>query len=174
MNDNTIQITVDNQVVTLDVEFDCTINDLDEDMENVASTIAWYGSILAAAIEARDLADAEYRHWRAAYIEDQLAKNPKMAEWKTKAAMESNRRFLDHKRKIAAAQRLVVRLEKAFTALEHKSHNLRARGASARAEFAATGMHTRESPRGDDDRLSEEEKVRLARESMKRGKKDRR
>lgn len=177
MESNVVQVTVDGQSVTLDVDRDTAIVDIDGDMQEIASRIAWYGAVLAAAIESRDLADAEYRHWRAAFTEDRLAKEPKSAEWKTKAAMESNRRFLDHKRRIAECQRLVVRLEKAIVALEHKSHNLRSMGATARAEFSATDMHTRErppAPRREENGVSEGERVRLAREAMRRGKKDRR
>lgn len=50
------------------------------------------------------VADAEYRQWRAKCVDEMLSTDPKMPEWKVKAAIEGSSQFVTHKQLIAKSQ----------------------------------------------------------------------
>jgi hypothetical protein len=157
---NVIEIIVDGVVIEVDVDEDTAITDIDEDMGQIASLLGWYGNLVAAAKEHADHLDANYRAWRGRRVTSILAKEPKLAEYKVIARINAERDFLTHKRGQAAADRLIVRLERAWSALDRKASILQSKGALYRSELRATGMTTREettersrgAPRSADDR----------------------
>jgi len=121
-------------------------HDVDTQMDQVAAQIAWTGGLWGEAKKAKLIADAEYRAWRAATTRAVLDEAPKLAEWKVKAAIEADPGFMTHKRAIAEAERIELLMMNVVAGFKHKSELLRSRGAALRAEIAATGMHTKESP----------------------------
>ncbi len=150
MPDNMITLEVDGSSITVDIEGDTSITDISEDMTNVASTLAWYGSLWAAAREALAEVEDEYRAWRAEETEKLLEDDLKQAEWKVKNAIDSMKEFADYKASIRKAQRLVDRLTVALEALRTKADMLRSKGANARAELDSTSMKTKEELEEDD------------------------
>jgi hypothetical protein len=170
MSENTITLTVDGQNVELDIGQDTAINveDLSGEMERIAALIAWYGRVLAAAIRSRDIADDDYRHWRAVFARDHVASNPKDAEHKVKSAIESDRKFITYKRIIRDRGETALRLQKAVDALEIKAEILRSIGANLREEFRATGLTTPTKETADERRERRAEAAREARKDANR------
>ena len=140
-----IKVTIGAQVVELDVAADTSITDLSQDMLEISGKIAWYGRVYAAAKYAADGADDAYRQWRANDIQNQLARDPKKAEWKCKASYEAcpNGMMAIVSRK--AAHRLVSEIDAALTALKVKADMLRSQGAMARSELSNIGMTTKDN-----------------------------
>lgn len=141
---NVIVVTVDGVAIEVDVDEDTAIVDLDGDMDRIASLLGWYGNLVAAAKEHADSLDTNYRAWRGRRVTSILASEVKLAEYKVNARINAERDFLTHKRGIAAAVRVVVRLERAWSALDRKASILQSKGALYRSELQATGMTTRE------------------------------
>jgi len=50
------------------------------------------------------VADAEYRQWRAKVINNLLTQDPKLSEWKIKALIEQDDKFVEFKQFIAKSQ----------------------------------------------------------------------
>jgi len=168
---NVITIPVDGQETTLDVESDTSINDLTEDMDVIAPTIAWYGRVLAAARRAAERTDDEAKIWKAKFNDNLLSTDGKVAEWKAKAQMESHPQFARLREDCRAAWELVNRLDTALQALLIKADMLRSRGAWERAEMSATGMTTRE-PSPTHRSPSREAKVEAAKKAMRTRRKE--
>lgn len=141
---NVLELTIDGNLVTLDVQADTSMSeDLTDDMDRIAPLIAWYGRCLAAAEHRASSLDTNYRVWRATVASTALSRDPKLAEHKIKVMTESAPHFLAHKQKIEEAEEAVTRLQNAVAALRVKADILRSRGAIARAEFGATGMYAK-------------------------------
>jgi hypothetical protein len=166
MSENTITLKVDGVDVTLDIGADTAIDveNVSGVMERIAALIAWYGRVLAAAVRSRDIADDDYRHWRAVFARDHVANNPKDAEHKVKSAIESDRKFIAYKRAIRDRGEIALRLQKAVDALEIKAEILRSIGANLREEFRATGLNTPTKETVDERR---ERRAQAAREARK-------
>jgi hypothetical protein len=126
---------------------DLIITDITEGMSRVAASIGWWGDVAASAEEELTQADAHYRAWRAGEVKRQLALDPKMAEWKVKAEVESHPNFLKFKHAIASAEGNLARARQMVNAFEAKSRVLQSRGAIARSELDATGMTTPAKPK---------------------------
>jgi len=141
MGRNTIEVSIDGADVVLDVDYDTSITDLDTDMDQVASKIAWYGRVLAAAEESALRVDTLYRQWRAVMTNNALGKG-NLSEFKIKAVIEADPKFVLFKNQIGSSEALVTRLQKALIALQVKANILPSRGAKARDELRATGMST--------------------------------
>jgi hypothetical protein len=141
------------KVMGIEVEMDATddgdliINDITEGMSRVASSIGWWGDVSASAEEELTQADAHYRAWRANEVKRQLAIDPKMAEWKVKAEVESHPNFLKFKHAIASAEGNLARARQMVNAFEAKSRTLQSRGAMERSALDATGMSTPTKPK---------------------------
>ena len=148
--DNIIEIKVDGQMIEVDVDADLTITDISEGMDRVSSLLGWYGNLLSAAREQADNLDANYRAWRGRRVNSILVSEQKLAEYKVNARINADKDFLAHKRGMAAAHRTVVRLDRAWSALDRMASILQSKGALKRSELRATGMHTRD--RDPDDR----------------------
>lgn len=138
-----ITFKLNGEDVTLDVGVDTAAGDIDQDMETIASKIAWYGECLAAAEASATIADTNYRTWRATTSRNTAARQPQAPEHKLKAAVEADPAFGQHKERIAHAEALVTKLKYAVIALQVKAQILPSRGAKARDELRATGMSTR-------------------------------
>lgn len=132
---NTITVTMGKERLTLNVEADCDSGDLNEDMESIAGTIAWYTQVLAAARKHCDLVEAGYRAWQAKQLKEYIDDDPKVAEWKAKSALNQEPAFMEWKAKQADAWELVNRLDGAVRALTIKADMLRSRGAMIRTEI---------------------------------------
>ena len=140
----TIDIIIDGKKQHFDFAQDLAIGpDLNEDMDRVAPMIGWTGEIWGEAKAAVIIVDAEYRQWRATQVKALLDADPKMSEWKAKAAVEASAGFMKHKEAIAATQRNEVLMATVVAGFKHKSEQLRSRGAQLRAELESTGMTTR-------------------------------
>lgn len=142
--ENRVKVRVDGEVVELDITAETAIvrEQLDEDMDRIASRIAWYGRLLSVLVAHRDSCDDRYRHWRATKAQDVLSRDAKVAEWRVKMSIEADPQFPSHREAIRKANELVIRIEKAIDALEIKAGLLRSIGARERAELESTGMST--------------------------------
>jgi len=78
--------------------------DLDRELDRGSALVAKYGRLLSRAQNKEAQCLAEYRHWRARQTETILQADPKLAEWKVKAKVESLPQFLQHKEDIASAE----------------------------------------------------------------------
>jgi len=107
--------------------------DLDDEMVHAPGQVAYWGSALAEAQFDAARVDSEYRSWRAQQTEAILDAEPKLAEWKVKARMESYPEFLAHKKKIAETDRAVRELWAVYEAFLRKVDMLRSKGARERA-----------------------------------------
>jgi hypothetical protein len=122
----TITLVVDGEDQTIDLDEVMVIVDPDEDRRKVAADIAWWGELWARAVEAAEIADAEYRHWSGASMNAAVSTDGKApAEWKVKATVEGSDEFLTMKKRIAAACGNVTRTKAVFEAYCHKAELLR-------------------------------------------------
>ena len=120
--------------------------DINTDMDQSASKIAWAGSVHGLLHEANDVLDAEYRAWRADQGEKLLTMNEKLSEYKIKQLIESAPDFVTYKKKRAEMKRKLWSMNAISNALGSYADTLRSRGANRRAEFKAIGMTTPEEP----------------------------
>ena len=79
-------------------------DDLDERRSLIAADIGTVGGLMAEVDEEIELADAEYRAWRARMINVALNEDGKFAEWKTKSIVEALPEFIEHKKAIGALE----------------------------------------------------------------------
>ena len=77
----------------------------DTNISKSASDIAFWGEVQAAMKEYLNLIQGEYRNWMAKSIVKILETEPKLAEWKAKARVESVPGFIKYKKAIAEAQK---------------------------------------------------------------------
>lgn len=134
------------------VEFDTRthfpiLSDLTVEMGGVASAMAWWASVWAAASAEQIEADSFYRAWRAKKAEEFRAADPKLSEEKVKNKIEAHEDFIKFKKALALAEDNVVLAKGCFAALEKKANLLQSLGANARSELKATGMTTPEEPK---------------------------
>jgi hypothetical protein len=141
------RINVGGHELVCHVDAELDIGDVTEGMTKVASQMGFWASVWASAAEQQMDVDAHYRAWRATRTRELLSEDPKLAEWKLKAELESDPNFLKYKRAIAHAERAVILARGMFEAAEGKSRVLQSRGAMMRDEMHATGMSTPTSPR---------------------------
>lgn len=142
MTENEITLVVDGKEVTVDVENATSITDISEDMTTVASVLAWFGALWAAARENHQEAEDTYRAWRADATIRAIESDPKAAEWKVKQMVDASSAFASHKRSLRGHQRTVDRLGTALEAIRVKADMLRSKGANMRAELDSTNMKT--------------------------------
>jgi len=147
MNFGKRTITVQGQQVELDTNVDLPITNIDRDMDRLASQMAWWASVWAAAERETIQADAHYRSWRAKAWKAVANAKPKPPEHAIKASVEADPKFLQYKEAIAAAAENVTLAKGVFQALDKKGNQLQSRGARVRAEIGAQGIHTPEEPK---------------------------
>jgi hypothetical protein len=139
--------------------------DLSGDMGDVASAMAWWGSVWAAAAGEQIATDTFYRAWRARTSDALWADDPKLSLDKVKNKVEAHPDFSKLKAAMALAEENVTLAKCAFQALEKKGNMLQSLGANSRSELRATGMSTpiepkpslRIEPKSAKDRLFTEE-----------------
>jgi len=142
------KIKVQGQEVELDVKDGLPIANLDQDMDRVASQMAWWGSVLAAAEREQVQCDSHYRNWRGkAWLAASEAKTKAPPEHVIKATVESKPDFLKYKEAIATAAENVALARAVFEAYSKKANVLQSRGARQRSELGAQGMTTPEKPK---------------------------
>lgn len=142
-------IKVQGTDVELDTVGDLPIADLSTDMDQVASKMAWWASVWSAAESEKIKVDALYRSWRGRKTAEILERNEKEAEWKVRAAIEADPKFMELKSAIAVTEENATLAKGVFEAFSKKGNMLQSRGAMARGELAATGMTTPDSaPKG--------------------------
>lgn len=122
-------------------------HDISTEMDQVASQLAYWGSVHAAAEAEKIKVESWYRRFRAEIADSMLAADPKVAEWKVKASIEKHDAFIKHKEAIAMAENNVVLCGAMFRAFERKSNQLQSRGAAMRSEIGAQGQATRTQPK---------------------------
>lgn len=107
----------------------------DTDVSKSASDIAYWGEVVAALKKLLNLLLAEYRNWRAKAVVKILETDPKLAEWKCKANIESTSGFMKYKKATAEAQEQYDRASGIFEAMVTKASSkqslLKVRGAQA-------------------------------------------
>lgn len=143
MLDGKIKVSIGKEKIEIDTREVCLITDVSTGMDEVAAQIAWYGELLGAAEAEKVRADSAYRRWRGKVSKDALKKDPKVAEWKVKAEIESSETFSQYKEAIAQTECQVNALRNLVLALKEKSPNLRSKGARLRAEYDSTDMSTK-------------------------------
>lgn len=140
------EFIVDGKPVVVDMDRDFEIDDLDDGMRKIASWIAYFGSVFAAAKHEDKMVTAFYRSWKAKRVAEALLDDPKMAQWKIVASIEASDKFLEYKGKQAEAARNVEALHWIVEAYRAKASLLQSLGAMNRAAFEATDMSTKEHP----------------------------
>jgi hypothetical protein len=99
--------------------------DINEELRNVdeiPNRIGYWGSILSLAIAEKMKADVYYRQWRAISVNGILNGQPKLAEWKVKAIIESSTDFVEYKDRISSATYNVTFVKSMLEALVEKLH----------------------------------------------------
>lgn len=171
---NTVEIKIDGETISAPVITHLTIEEIGLDMDVVAAQMGYWGNVLAAAEEEVEAAQAAYRSWRANIGMAILEENSKMAEWKVKQEAEASPQFLEHKSKIAKANRAANVCDKIFQAFAKKANVLQSRGANERTVLQKTGISTKGDPdTSGRNRTSDEERdarAQRVKDKMKRGK----
>lgn len=156
--------------VVLDTRAALSIGDINEDMTRVSAEVGFWITVAASAREEAIQADSFYRQWRARKVKELLRLDPKMAEWKVKAEVEADPKFLELKNAIAKAEAQDVLAAGIVDAFDGKRASLQSRGAMMREGLAATGVTTPKEPRPkrarvvDEDEASDEDSPRVVRD----------
>ena len=140
-------ITVWGEEIALPVKDGLPIADISSDMDQVASQMGYWASVWAAAEREAEEVDAHYRRWRAQRTAQALEEDPKLAEWKVKALVESDPKFIQLKTAAAKCQEAIVAARGAVDSFDKKANALQSKGAMMRKELDATGMTTPVEPR---------------------------
>ncbi len=141
------KITVNGTEIEFDTRTHFPVGDISDDMRDVASAMAWWGSVWAAAEAERIVADSFYRAWRARLSEKLLSDDPKLSVEKLKNKVEAHPEFMKCKQALALAEENVTLSKAAFNSLEKKGNMLQSLGAVHREERRTSGMATPEKPR---------------------------
>ena len=138
-----IEIKVDGNPVTANVDEMLEIGDVSTDMDKVAAQMAYWGAVWGAAEGEREAADAYYRAWRAQMGKELLDANDKLAEWKVKQDIEADPKFMKIKQGLSTAIRNATLCRAIYESFRTKANILQSKGAMLRAELDATGMTTK-------------------------------
>lgn len=121
--------------VELDPDWLQVKGNIDGQAIRVAEMIGTVAELLAEAEEDQANMQAEYRAWRGAQLTRMLNREPKIPEWKSKAAYESMPAFLEHKKNMAQCAGDIEHLRTFLEALKVKAEMVR-----VRADFMLTQM----------------------------------
>ena len=122
----------------LNIAADVAIQDLDMDMAQIAPLVSWYGRLLAAARQEVDHLEACVRLAKAQKRKGLFDYDPKIAEWKANAEVESDVVIAELLVSARRAWYVANTLSAAFDALKIKADILRSKSAMARAELERT------------------------------------
>lgn len=136
------EITVNGEVIAIDLEHLIIDDDITREQSQVASRMAYWAAVWAAAEEEKIRVDASYRNWRAKEGEGIVNSVAKVSEWKIKQLIESNPKFEKYKKAQALALRNTVLTRGIFESFRTKAAAIQSRGAMMRAELDYTGMNT--------------------------------
>lgn len=142
----TVDIKINGERIQAPVVTDLTIDEIGEDLDMVAAQMGYWSNVWAEAQEILDAADASYRSWRGNMGMKILEDEPKLAEWKVKDLVDASPQFLEHKAKIARAQKHVNICRGLFDAFAKKANVLQSRGANEREQLARTGAYVKGDP----------------------------
>lgn len=163
MSFDKIDMMVNGEPVKADVAEELEIVDISDDMDRVASQMAFWGAVWASAEQESAAAEAYYRNWRAIQGKKIAEKNEKMAEWKIRQALEAKETFSQIKQGLANAAQNVILAKTMYEAFKTKASMLQSKGAMMRAELDSTSMRTPSN------RQQEKEKKRAeGKEAMKK------
>lgn len=164
-----ITLTVNGDEMTVDLDEVMTIVDPDEDRRKVAADIAWWGELWARAVEAAEIADAEYRHWAGKSRNNAATAGEKApAEWKVNAVIEGSDEFLVMKKRIAEANGNVTRTKAVFEAFCHKAELLRQRTRQESTEAYHANQVGRSAPDEAPDAQKDPRATKMAANNQKR------
>lgn len=141
------KITVNGTEIEFNTRTHFPVDDISDDMRDIASAMAWWGSVWAAAEAERIVADSFYRAWRARLSEKLLGDDPKLSVEKLKNKVEAHPEFMTCKRALALAEENVTLSKAAFNSLEKKGNMLQSLGAKTREELRVTGLTTPSDPK---------------------------
>lgn len=147
MNFMEIEIKVNGVVVKADIRDELEIVDINDDMNKVASQIAYWGSVWASAEQEAAAIEAYYRKWRADKGKAISERSDKLAEWKIRQMLESDGKFHAIKISLAEASRNVIIAKTMYESFRTKASMLQSKGAMLRAELDSTSMRTPMSSR---------------------------
>lgn len=160
-------ITVMGTKVEVDTQRALTITDIDKAQRRAAALIGYWGSVWASTEAEKEQAEAFYRQWRAKSTHAILTDDPKMAEWKVNAVVNSHEDFYKFKIKMSQATENAILAKAMFEASVKRANLAQSLGAKAREEYVKTGTATvlkpeaDSSPRGGDGKGSSSDKARL-------------
>lgn len=143
-------ITVDGVRVNVDTS-ELTIDSIDQAQRTSSRMIAFWASVWGAAEAEREVADAKYRQWRAQATKALLDDDPKLAEWKVKAAIEAHADFLRLKNALAKAIDHATTARGMWEACIRRSNLAQSVGANKRETMRKLGDDTTREGGGDDD-----------------------
>jgi hypothetical protein len=145
-----IKLLVNGEVQELDLQEILVIKNPDAEREEAAAQVAWWGAVWAASVETAALADTEYRHWKGVSIRSLIDADPKLAEWRVSAMVESSPEWKELKTRAAAAERYANAAKAVFEAWNTKADilaRLIRRDDNERYSAPATGRETTTDPR---------------------------
>jgi hypothetical protein len=137
-----VEIKVNGIDVKANIREELEIADISDDMNKVASQMAFWGSVWASAEQEAAAAEAYYRKWRAETGKVIAAKNDKLAEWKIRQMLESKEEFHTIKIGMANAAQNIIVAKTLYEAFKTKASMLQSKGAMLRAELDSTSMRT--------------------------------
>lgn len=147
MNFGKRKIVVWGEEVTIDVDVDLPIADVSQDFVRIGSLLAYWASVRETAFREAKQTDAEYRAWRAKKTLAILADDPKLSEYKVKATIEADPKFLKYKNAHAACEEAAGIAGGVFVALDKKANALQSKGAMMRSTLHGEDLSTPEEPR---------------------------
>lgn len=124
--------------LVLDIDADASITDLDEDMDQAAPLVAWYGRMTAAARQEVDRWEDVVKQTRAMKLKGLTEYDPKLAEWKAKAEMEADTHIAELQTHVRRAWYVANTLSAAYEAMKVKADILRSKSAMHRSELERT------------------------------------
>lgn len=94
----------DFKVILEQLKISLKINEAEKQLALNAGQQAEWAKREGEELHNQIVADAEYRQWRAKVVNTLLAQDPKLSEWKVKAIIEQDDKFVEHKQMIAKSQ----------------------------------------------------------------------
>ncbi len=145
-----VTINIDGEDQEIDIAEILTIKNPEAERDEVTALMAWWGSVWASAAQDATLSDVGYRHWKGISIKNLLEADPKTAEWKMAAMIESTPEWKQLKMACAAAERNAGVAKAIFEAYARKADllaRLVRRDDNERYHAPETARDTSEDPR---------------------------
>jgi hypothetical protein len=142
MSFNETEIVVNGNPIKINISDELEITDISDDMDKVASQMAYWGSVWASAEQESAASDAYYRRWRATVGRKIAKDDPKLAEWKVRQLIEESSDFHSIKNDLSKALENVIHAKTMYEAFRVKANMLQSKGAMMRHELDSTSMRT--------------------------------